>query len=45
MTDGYACIVPMRGSINLGFYQAAVLSDPERLLEGTGKGPPRLKAP
>ena len=38
MTDGYAYIMPMRGYINLGFYQGAVLADPERLLEGTGKG-------
>ena len=37
MTDGYAYIMPMRGYINLGFYQGAVLTDPERLLEGTGK--------
>ena len=28
----------MRGYINLGFYQGAVLADPQRLLEGTGKG-------
>ena len=38
MSDGYAYIMPMRGYINLGFYQGAVLSDPQRLLEGTGKG-------
>ena len=38
MTDGYAYIMPMRGYINLGFYQGAVLADPARLLEGTGKG-------
>ena len=38
MTDGYAYIMPMRGYINLGFYQGAALADPERLLEGTGKG-------
>ena len=38
MTDGYAYIMPMRAYINLGFYQGAVLADPERLLEGTGKG-------
>jgi hypothetical protein len=38
MTDGYAYIMPMRGYINLGFYQGAWLSDPKRLLEGTGKG-------
>ena len=30
MTDGYAYIMPMRGYINLGFYQGAVLADPER---------------
>ena len=38
MTDGYVYIMPMRGYINLGFYQGAALADPERLLEGTGKG-------
>jgi hypothetical protein len=38
MTDGYAYIMPMRGYINLGFYQGALLADPKRLLEGTGKG-------
>jgi hypothetical protein len=37
MTDGYAYIMPMRGYVNLGFYQGALLADPERLLEGTGK--------
>ena len=38
MTDGYAYIMPKRGYVNLGFYQGAVLPDPEGLLEGTGKG-------
>ena len=38
MSDGYAYIMPMRGYINLGFYQGAVLADPQGLLEGTGKG-------
>jgi hypothetical protein len=38
MTDGYAYIMPMRGYINLGFYQGALLADPKQLLEGTGKG-------
>ena len=38
MTDGYAYIMPKRGYVNLGFYQGAVLADPDRLLEGTGKG-------
>ena len=37
MTDGYTYIMPMRGYINLGFYQGAMLADPDRLLEGTGK--------
>ena len=37
MTDGYVYIMPMRGYINLGFYQGAMLADPKRLLEGTGK--------
>ena len=38
MTDGYAYIMPMRAYVNLGFYQGALLKDPEGLLEGTGKG-------
>ena len=37
MTDGYAYIMPMRGYVNLGFYQGAMLADPKGLLEGTGK--------
>ena len=37
MTDGYTYIMPMRGYVNLGFYQGAMLADPKRLLEGTGK--------
>ena len=37
MTDGYAYIMPMRHYVNLGFYQGALLADPERLLAGTGK--------
>jgi uncharacterized protein DUF1801 len=43
MTDGYAYIMPMRGYVNLGFYQGALLSDPERLLVGTGKGLRHIK--
>jgi len=38
MTDGCAYIMPKHGYINLGFYQGALLADPKRLLEGTGKG-------
>jgi len=36
MTEGYAYIMPMRGYVNLGFYQGAFLKDAR--LEGTGKG-------
>lgn len=36
MTEGYAYIMPMRGYVNLGFYQGASLDDAR--LEGTGKG-------
>lgn len=43
MTDGYAYIMPMRGYVNLGFYQGALLADPERLLAGTGKGLRHIK--
>ena len=43
MTDGYAYIMPMRGYVNLGFYQGAVLADPDLLLEGTGKGLRHIK--
>jgi hypothetical protein len=38
MTEGYAYIMPMRGYVNLGFYQGASLTDAEARLEGTGKG-------
>ena len=36
MIDGYAYIQPAKRWINLGFYQAIELADPEGLLEGTG---------
>ena len=38
MTDGYAYIMPLREYVNLGLYQGALLKDPKKLLEGTGKG-------
>jgi hypothetical protein len=38
MTEGYAYIMPLRESVNLGLYQGALLDDPKELLEGTGKG-------
>lgn len=37
MTDGYVYLMPQRTSVNLGFYQGALLPDPSRLLRGTGK--------
>lgn len=36
MIDGYAYILPYRSWVNLGFYRGASLTDPEKLLEGTG---------
>ena len=36
MLDGYAYIQPVKRWINLGFYQAVELADPQGLLEGTG---------
>ncbi|MCC6649395.1 MAG: DUF1801 domain-containing protein [Polyangiaceae bacterium] len=38
MTEGYAYVMPMKGYVNLGFYQGAQLADPKGQLEGTGKG-------
>ena len=43
MTEGYAYIMPMRGYVNLGFYQGASLEDAR--LEGTGKGLRHVKNP
>lgn len=37
MKDGYCYIMPQRGYANLGFYQGAILGDPDALLEGSGK--------
>ena len=36
MIDGYAYILPHKKWVNIGFYQGAELTDPDRLLEGTG---------
>jgi hypothetical protein len=35
--DTLCTILPYSGHVNLGFYRAVDLPDPERLLEGTGK--------
>lgn len=37
MSEGYVYILPHRKWVNLGFYQGVYLSDPESLLQGTGK--------
>ena len=37
MSEAYAYIMPQEGHVNLGFYNGVSLSDPESLMEGTGK--------
>ena len=37
MSEGYTYILPYKNWVNLGFYMGAILADPERLMEGTGK--------
>jgi hypothetical protein len=37
MSEGYVYILPYKSWVNLGFYQGALLDDPDGLLEGTGK--------
>jgi hypothetical protein len=37
MSEGYVYIIPHTNWVNLGFYKGADLSDPDGLLEGTGK--------
>ncbi|MEM8485043.1 MAG: DUF1801 domain-containing protein [Bacteroidota bacterium] len=37
MSEAYAYIMPRNGYVNLGFFYGAILSDPDGLLEGTGK--------
>ncbi len=36
MSEGYAYVLPNKARVNLGFYHAVDLPDPEGLLEGTG---------
>ena len=43
MSEGYACILPYKNWVNLGFYKGTDLMDPEGLLEGTGKKMRHLK--
>ena len=37
MTEHYAYIAVQKAHINLGFYYGALLDDPKRLLDGSGK--------
>ena len=37
MTEAYAYIMPLKSSVNLGFYHGIALPDPNGLLSGTGK--------
>ena len=37
MTEAYACALPYRAHVNLGFYRGAHLADPASRLEGVGK--------
>lgn len=37
MSEHYVYIAPHKNHVNLGFYHGAALSDPDGLLEGTGK--------
>lgn len=43
MKEGYNYILPHKSWVNLGFYQGAMLVDPEGLLEGTGKSLRHIK--
>ena len=36
MSEGYCYVLPYERWVNLGFYQGALLPDPEGVLEGTG---------
>ncbi len=37
MTEAYACALPYRAHVNLGFYRGAHLPDPTDRLQGAGK--------
>ena len=37
MTEAYACALPYRAHVNLGFYRGAHLPDPASRLKGAGK--------
>ncbi len=37
MSEAYCYIMPLKERVNLGFYHGALLQDPNKILEGTGK--------
>lgn len=37
MSEHYAYLAPFKAHVNLGFFKGALLDDPDRLLEGSGK--------
>ena len=43
MKEGYVYILPHKSWVNLGFFRGAILDDPDRLLEGTGKSMRHIK--
>ena len=43
MTEAYAHIMPLKSSVNLGFYHGIALRDPAGLLSGTGKSARHVK--
>jgi hypothetical protein len=43
MTQAFAYIMPFADHVNLGFYHGALISDPNGILEGAGKGARHVK--
>ena len=43
MIEGYVYILPHKSWVNLGFFRGSILSDPNGLLEGTGKNMRHVK--
>lgn len=43
MSEAYTYLMPLRASLNLGFYHGAALPDPSSVLEGSGKALRHIK--
>ena len=43
MSEGYCCIIPHKNWVNLCFYKATSLPDPEGFFEGTGANMRHIK--